>query len=162
MPVAFTYVPVIRRTMPRSAGSLRQAHTHRNEANMTTREIGREERREFFDAFSRQHDGWLVTVEVTDAEIGAQIEGTELRLRGISADDGYDSSLSIMLESFTGDHVTHIVRTPTHVWLEQTGDGADVALQIEAADGTNTLLRFRSVIRPEAVDGVPTGTSASR
>jgi hypothetical protein len=31
---------------------------------------------------------------------------------------------------------------------------ADVAMQIESADGTKAILRFRAVASPETVDGV--------
>jgi hypothetical protein len=126
---------------------------------MTTREIARDSWREFLDSFSRQHDAWLVTVEVTGADIGAQVEGEDLRLRGITADED-GRGISIMLEPAAGEHVTHIVTAPTQVWLQQTSEGADVALQINSADGTATIVRFRSAIRPEAVDGMAAGASA--
>lgn len=120
---------------------------------MPTREIARDEWREFFDAFTRQHDLWIVTVEVSGADIGAQVEGESLRLRGVAADAG-ESSISIMLETPGGGHLTHTVVDPTHLWIEQTSTGADAALQIQSKEGTTTLVRFRSAMRPEEVDGV--------
>jgi hypothetical protein len=36
----------------------------------------------------------------------------------------------------------------------QTSEGANAALEIESADETKTLLRFRSALLPEFVDGV--------
>jgi hypothetical protein len=38
--------------------------------------------------------------------------------------------------------------------LEQSDEGADAALQIEAGDGTTTLLQFRAVALPETVDDI--------
>ena len=38
------------------------------------REIPRDEWAGFLDSFSRQHEGWLVRLEVPGAEIGAQVE----------------------------------------------------------------------------------------
>jgi methyl coenzyme M reductase subunit C len=121
---------------------------------MPTREIARDEWPEFLDAFSRQHDLWIVSVEVAGADIGAQVEGQRLRLRGISADAG-QSSISIMLETPGGGHLTHTVIEPSHLWIEQTSTGAEAALQIQSGDGDTTLVRFRSAMRPEEVDGMP-------
>jgi hypothetical protein len=42
----------------------------------------------------------------------------------------------------------------TRIYLERTNDGADAALQIESADGTKAILRFRATALPETVDGV--------
>jgi hypothetical protein len=123
---------------------------------MATREIPREEWIEFFDGFSRQHEGWLVTVEVLGSELGAQVEARELRLEGITADlKGDDEdTISIMVGETPDDHVTHTITAPSHVRLEQTQEGANEALQIESGDRVTTLLRFRSAVLPEMVDGV--------
>ena len=123
---------------------------------MPTREIPRTEWAEFLTSFSRQHDGWLVTVELMGSEIGAQVEGHDVRLRGVSvAGDDERSDLAIMLETGHRGHLTHIVTAPTHIWIQQTAKGADEALQIESADGSRTLVRFRSAMLPEMVDGYP-------
>ena len=50
------------------------------------REIPRGEWVKYLDGFSRRHEGWLVTVEVLGAEIGAQVEAQELPLEGITAE----------------------------------------------------------------------------
>lgn len=122
---------------------------------MVTREIPRDEWVEFFDGFSRQHEGWLITVEVLGSELGAQVEARELRLEGISADlKGDENAISIMVGETPDDHVTHTITQPTHVRLEQTREGANEAIQIESGDGVTTLLRFRSAMLPEMVDGV--------
>jgi hypothetical protein len=121
-----------------------------------TREIGREEWVAFFDSFSRQHDRWLITLEVLGPEIGAQIESREQALNGITAElstTGEDV-ISILVGSRSNDHVAHMVHAPSHVRLKETAEGAHEALQIESASGVTTLLRFRSAVRPEAVDGI--------
>ena len=119
------------------------------------KEIPREEWVGFLDGFSSQHEGWLVTVEVLGEEIGAQVEAEEMTLEGVTADlRGVGSDvISIMLVNSSKEHVTHNVTRPTHLRLAQTESGADKALQIESGSGVTTLLRFRSALLPEMVDG---------
>jgi hypothetical protein len=124
--------------------------------NMTTQEIPRDEWTTFLDTFSRQHEGWLATVEVLGADIGAQEEADDLPLEGITATSRDDSpmTIAISLGKTPEDHVTHTITEPTRIWLEQTSLGANAALEIESAGDTKTLLRFRSALPADMVDGV--------
>jgi hypothetical protein len=125
---------------------------------MPTKEIPREEWSNFFDVFSRQHEGWLATLEIFGPEVGAQEEAHELPLEGISisSEGSGGTAIAISLGKTPEDHVTHTVTTPEHVWLEQTSGGANAALEIESEDQNKALLRFRSALLPEMVDGVVT------
>jgi hypothetical protein len=120
---------------------------------MATRQIKREEWPDFFDSFSRQHDGWLVTLEITGAEMGSQIQGQLFRLRGITQ-DADRSAVFVALGTPAREHLTHVISRPTRVWLQETSEGVDAGLQIESADAIRTLIRFRSAVHPELVDGV--------
>jgi hypothetical protein len=123
---------------------------------MPTQEIPRAEWNKFFDRFSRQHEGWLATLEVFAPEIGAQEEARELPLEGISmaSENGGAEAIAINLGKTPEDHITHTITEPEHVWLEQTSGGANAALEIESENQTKTLLRFRSALPAEMVDGV--------
>ncbi|MBI4455319.1 MAG: DUF5335 family protein [Acidobacteria bacterium] len=123
---------------------------------MPTREIQRSQWVAFFDSFSRQHLGWLVTLEVFGAEIGAQTEARQLPLKGIIADleNGDNDKIEIMVGKEPHTHLTHAIAAPTHVRLQQTEEGAHQSLDIESASGIITLLRFRSILPPELVDDV--------
>ena len=123
---------------------------------MPTREIPRDEWKTFLDSFSRQHEGWLATLEVLGADIGAQQEARDLPLEGVTASsrDGAPETIVISLGNTADDHVTHTITKPTRVWLEQTPQGANAALEIESADQVKTLLRFRSALPADMVDGV--------
>ena len=112
---------------------------------MKTKEIPGNEWQEFFDIFSRQHEGWLVSLEILGSEIGAQVEERGLALEGI-VDEGDEVQ--------PDDHITHRISNPTTVSLEQTDEGADAALAIQTAAGVTALLRFRSAVLPELVDAV--------
>lgn len=119
------------------------------------REIPRGEWVEYLNSFSRQHEGWLVTVEVLGVDIGAQVEAEEMVLEGVTADlKGGEDVISVILGRRSTERVTHNITSPTHVRVEQTEYGADMALQIESGDGVTTLVRFRSAMLPEMVDGV--------
>jgi hypothetical protein len=122
---------------------------------VSTQAIPREQWSNFFDSFSRQHEGWLATLEIFDNEIGAQEEARELPLSGISLSSAEDEdSIALMLGKEPGDHITHIIEKPEQVWVEQTPEGVNAALEIESKDKTKALLRFRSPVLPELVDGV--------
>ena len=123
---------------------------------MQTQEIPREQWSNFLDTFSRQHEGWLTTLEIFGSEVGAQEEAHELPLEGVSVSfEGNElESISINLGKAREDHVSHTIKKPAHVWLEQTAEGANAALEIESADQSKTLLRFRSPVPAEFVDGV--------
>jgi hypothetical protein len=108
----------------------------------TTIEIPRDAWPEFFSRFSRDHDTQLVSVEVMGGTIGAQLEGRSLLLGGISPGDKEEKSLALMLDSVDGEHLTHMVTSPMHVWVQKAPDENEQALEIESADGTKTLVRF--------------------
>jgi hypothetical protein len=128
---------------------------------MKTKNIEQSNWMNFFDSFSRQHEGWLITLEILGSEIGAQIEERDLTLEGITVDEDKwgDDTINIMIGAAPDDHITHSIDQPAQVSLEQNDDGADEALAIRSADGTTALLRFRSPMLPEWVDGVVTGPS---
>ena len=128
---------------------------------MKTTQIARNEWPKFFDGFSRQHEGWLVTVEIFGSDIGAQVEERELAFEGIVAewDEIQGNQIMIMIGAEPDDHITHRITRPTLVSLEQTDEGADVALAIKSEDGMTALLRFRSAMLPEMVDAVAAQSS---
>ena len=112
---------------------------------MPTQEISRTEWNNFFDGFTRQHEGLLATLEVFAPDVGAQEEVHQLPLEGISIGSASENpnAISINLGKTPEDHVTHTITEPEHVWLEQTPEGTNGALEIESADETKTLLRFQ-------------------
>ena len=123
---------------------------------MPTQEIPRGEWPTFLDRFSRQHEGWLATLEVLAIDIGAQEQARDLPFEGITANsrDSTPETIAISLGKNPEDHVTHTISEPTRVWLDQTPAGANAALEIESADKVKTLLRFRSALPADMVDGV--------
>jgi Family of unknown function (DUF5335) len=118
---------------------------------MATRDLPRESWKEFFDGFSRRHQGWLVDVEVLGSDIGAQLEAEDLPLEGISADhDNKDISIALLRD---GKITEHFVTRPQQVRVEEEG-GAEVAIEIESSSGPTTIVTFRAAASPEEVDGL--------
>ncbi|HKS28677.1 MAG TPA: DUF5335 family protein [Pyrinomonadaceae bacterium] len=129
---------------------------------MQTRIIPRDEWVEFFESFSREHEGSLVTLEVPShqkvvtARLADYVEAEHLAFGGVTAElnvDGEDR-IEVMVGEKAADHVTHNVAAPTEVSLDRTDDGADMALRIKASDETVTVLRILSPMLPEMVDGI--------
>ena len=125
---------------------------------MRTREIKRNEWAEFFDSFNRQHEGWLATLEILGNDIGAQVAGRELPFAGvlIKCDEPHGDEISIIVGTKPDHHITHTIRRPIQVALDQTDEGADVALAIKASDDVIAVLRFRAAVLSEQVDGIVT------
>ena len=123
---------------------------------MKTKEIQRNEWPKFFDNFSRQHEGCLVTLEVFGTEFGAQVQQRELAFEGIvdEWDEVQGNRIVIMVGAKPEDHITHSISRPMQVSVEQTDEGTDAVLAIMSADGVIALLRFRSPMLPEMLDAV--------
>lgn len=127
---------------------------------MKTTEIPKDQWPKFFKSFTQRHEGWLITLEIFGSEIGAQVQELELPFTGI-VDEWHEaegSQIVIMIGAKPDDHITHTIRRPTQVSLEQTEGGADVALQVKSADELTALLRFLSPTLPE-MDGLVSESS---
>jgi hypothetical protein len=122
---------------------------------MTTRDIPRDQWRRELDAFSRQHEGWIVDVAVSGADGRVLTEARDLPLQGVSADAPQSDRIAIMAGERPDDHVTHEVDRAVAVAIETTDAGAERGLRIDAADGSITRVESRTPMRPEEVDGVP-------
>jgi hypothetical protein len=123
----------------------------------STREIPRSEWVSFFDAFSRQHEDWLVTLELQETNQAPRVEAREVPLEGITADlkAGQDS-VSIITAHKDQEYISHRVPQATRVRLLESQAGVHEGLEIESQDGTKAVLRFRSPMPPETVDGIVT------
>ena len=115
-------------------------------------EIPRGEWLSFLDGFSRQHEGRLVTLEVPDGH-GRGVEAENLKLEGITPEHSEDHDrISIALGKAPDDHLTHFVTDPIRVVFLETKTGEHAGLQIEAADGSRTVVRFRGAAKPKTLN----------
>jgi hypothetical protein len=114
--------------------------------------------------FSRTHHGWLVRVlqlptaataadNLADAEqIAADVTLAEVAV----AADGARLGLDIRVRNDVVHTATHIER-PRSMALERGADGGVMGLRIDDTAGRTTLLRFRSVLPTEMLDGLADG-----
>lgn len=124
---------------------------------MKTVEIPRDAWVHRLNEFTTIHEGWLVSLDILGAELGVQPEIVNLPLLGVSADRvNHDGTVAVSVARSQSEHFTHIIEAVTRIYVERTDDGADAALQIESADGTRAILRFRATALPETVDGIVT------
>jgi hypothetical protein len=123
---------------------------------MKRREIAPEEWREFFQSFSGQHEGWLIGVDRFEEFLDETFE-TRHRdgaLRGLLLDESADVSVAVAVDDrFSGHLETEKIQHPHRIFLEQTEDDVDAALEIDGPQSC-LILRFRSPMPSEMVDGM--------
>jgi hypothetical protein len=119
---------------------------------MPTKEISRDQWIDFFDSFSQRHKGWLVKIEVLDLELGDQLEASDLALEGITAeiDESGEEKILVIAGEEPDSRISHTIAAPYKVWIKQTEEGADEALDIETETGA-MIVSFRSAVLPEMV-----------
>ena len=115
---------------------------------MNTRQVPVAQWRQTLDELSRTYDGALVSLEVVGDGVGAEEEVRDQPLRGITSDR---SGITVQIAKDGGIHLDHRIATPQKLRIVETTEGALLAVEIEGS-GTNSLVRFRSPARPEALD----------
>ena len=124
---------------------------------MSRRAINRSDWTNFVDAFSRRHDGWLISVAVEEGSAPRKYVTHDAPLRGVVAELEEDISSMMVFTGDTTPHSTHFINHATRLEVEETRDGADAGLTITDESGVRTILEFRSPMRPELVDGIAGG-----
>lgn len=108
----------------------------------------------FLDGFSRQHEGWLANISVTNGP-KEPIEMSNCRLQGITIQRaGEKFRINISVVDGHSEQLIHSVPDPLRLTFKREISGAHEGLEIISADGSVTDLRFRAAARPETLDGV--------
>jgi uncharacterized protein DUF5335 len=121
---------------------------------MTIRIVARESWRDELDSFSRQHEGWIVSIRTRDPDGDVAIVAQDVPLLGVSPVSPRSEDIAIIVGG-SRNHLTHEVHDPTALQIDLTANEAERALIIRGNDGTTTTIEFRSPMRPEEVDGLP-------
>jgi len=130
---------------------------------MATREIPRSEWVHSLDKFSREHEGWIVELEVFGRQLGDQYESSKLPLVGIGADvKAGESRIVVTLGGRRDAHLDRIVDKAKRVWLEETDEPQHHAMAVESEDGTRTVVHFRHIDPSQKERLLPGSASRSR
>ena len=128
---------------------------------MRNRLVPRSEWFQFFDGFSRRHQGRIATVHVFSPRIGYQTEARNLPLEGVVSSAKATGPIAIYLGAAPpGPNIEHEIDEPNQVWVELSDSGAEKALQVESRDGTKTMLELRAA-RIRAEPAAPGAASPS-
>ncbi|HXV59794.1 MAG TPA: DUF5335 family protein [Vicinamibacteria bacterium] len=107
----------------------------------TTKQIPRQQWKEYFDRFTKRHlrDDLpeAATIELVSAELGAQIGVDAARLLGISY-DSKSEALEVLLEN-----LDQLVHKPKEIWVVEDEDGFLPSIEIVRDDGTKEILTVR-------------------
>ena len=104
--------------------------------------MSREQWLKFLDLFSRSHEGWIASVEVSGPDGHKAIEVDQRPFSGISLDEKrpHNDRIDVAFGSDdNGNHVLHEVPKVTRLAL--VSEGSD-DLMLQSADGTITILRL--------------------
>lgn len=116
---------------------------------MHTRHVLAADWRQTLDDLSRTYDGMLVSLEIVGGDVGAEEEVRDQPLRGITFDP---TGVTVQIAKTGGIHLDHHVAQPRTLRIVETNEGAVMAVEIEAAGGMHSLVRFRSPLRPDVLD----------
>lgn len=113
---------------------------------MQTIEIPRDQWLQALDQFSKEHQGWLITVELVGMDVGDQISVANLPLVGLAADvkDG-ENRVAIMAGDKPEAHVTHFIESPKRVWIEKSDDPRYDVIAVEDREGHKFIVEFNHV-----------------
>ena len=113
---------------------------------------------QYLEQFSRAHAGQVASVCTSGTLGGGAANADQMPLIGISTEPS-GSELHVMLGEPGGPHLDHVVKRPCRMWTAEWNDGFSAVLEIDADDGSTTLVQ---VGPPEqllgegmVVDGVP-------
>ena len=104
---------------------------------------------DYFNAFSKEHAGWLATIEVLEKNAGPQKLADGLAFQGISFDASGSRPCTINVGA--GDsaraNVSHTVELPLHIRRADDDDRGDVTIEIEPARGPMTLIHLHGPVQ---------------
>jgi hypothetical protein len=126
-------------------------------------QIAPEHWRATLEQFSRLHAGRAAHVSTSGPPAGEHANAEALPLLGVTAgasDDPADrDTLHVMAGRPGGPHVDHVVRGPARMWVAEWNDGCSGLLEIDAEDGSTTLVRVgpqdELLADDMIVDGIP-------
>jgi hypothetical protein len=97
----------------------------------------------FLAAFTLENRGAHARVDVLGETVGYQVETEDRPFDGIDADvKDRERTVWIHFGATPSDHLSHGVHSATAIWVVSATEDAGPALEIEAEDGTKTVLQL--------------------
>ena len=117
---------------------------------MQSRDIPIDQWPSFFNRFSRLHERALVTVNVSTPEVGDIDAVRDQPFGGISSEG--DEVIVHVGARIDRPRLNHRILHVDSIRLQQTEEGADAEIDIDAIDGIRTVVRFRSPMHADLLD----------
>ena len=119
---------------------------------MSVHDVPRRRWADVLEEFSRGHRGWLASV-VTVGPGPELVSHTELRpLESVTVAQtgGHPTAVRVRFQGGP----TALIKAPRTLGVDRRDDGAERALEIDAADATFVRIAFRATALPEELDGI--------
>ena len=107
-------------------------------------ELPREDWRVYFDELSRALTTTRATVEIDAPDLGAQVQAEGLVLGGISYDDRDDVLVIGLSPGGPAESLEHLVSHPQRIRVEPSAGMLPATIDVEDAEGEQTLVRLQS------------------
>lgn len=115
--------------------------------------VAREDWKAFLAEFSRRHKGWLAGFRVREKDGGSEsVIARQLPLVEMQFDEG-GNRIWTHLGAGKNRRILYPVEDPIFLQVDVGADGAEWGLEIDF-DGGTAVLRFRSSLPTEMVDGI--------
>ncbi len=115
--------------------------------------LSRNQWREFADAFSRSHDGWLISVFEKPRFGKRQYIARDVPFRGLTA-ELHEGQEAVIVSTEGASHSSHIIAHPRRMIVRTSANGAEEAVTVIDDQGVETTAEFRSPMPVLAVDGI--------
>jgi hypothetical protein len=109
-----------------------------------TNELSRDRWRIYFDDLSRGLATTQATVEIDGPDLGTQVQAEGLVLSGISYDNRDDVLVIGLSPGGASESLEHLVSSPQRIRIEPSDAIVPSTIEVEGADGEQTLVRLQA------------------
>ncbi|HSP16543.1 MAG TPA: DUF5335 family protein [Thermoanaerobaculia bacterium] len=108
---------------------------------------------EFTDAFTRSHDGWIISLYVQKPFEKREYLVHDVPFHGITTEVAGGHEV-VLITTNGRSHLAHIVPDPRRMFVHESPEGVDAAISIVDGSGAETTAELRSPMPVTAVDGI--------
>lgn len=130
---------------------------------MILQEVPRKDWETFCDAFSSQHEDWLISISTVETDLLDEITpeaernmsdlARDIALRRMTVQEVNGKTVLSIYAGENQSQPVHRVDEPSRIMFEKTEEGADEGLRISDSHKKTTLVHFRAAESPENVNG---------